>query len=58
MDIDVPSSVYKERPGIAWGSPFDLESFSKLNRAFAEDAIQQAEISFIEAEGLYFWDIK
>lgn len=57
-DIGVPSSIYKERLGIAWSSPFDLEGLSKLDRAFAEDAIQQVEISYVEAEGVHFWDIK
>ncbi len=57
-DIGVPSSIYKERLGIGWSSPFDLMSLSNLDRAFAEDAIQQVEISYIEAEGIHFWDIK
>jgi len=57
-DIGVPSSIYKERLGIAWNSPFDLVSLSKMVRAFAEDAIQQVEISYNEAEGVHFWDIK
>jgi NAD(P)H-hydrate epimerase len=57
-DIGVPSSIYKERLGISWSSPFDLASLSKLDRAFAEDAIQQVEISYVEAEGVHFWNIK
>ena len=57
-DIGVPSSIYKERLGIAWNSPFDLVSLSNLDRAFAEDAIQQVGIGYEEAEGVHFWDIK
>jgi NAD(P)H-hydrate epimerase len=57
-DIGVPSSIYKERLGIGWSSPFDLVSLSNLDRAFAEDAIQQVEISYVEAEEVHFWDIK
>jgi NAD(P)H-hydrate epimerase len=57
-DIGVPSSIYKERLGIAWNSPFDLVSLSNLDRAFAEDAIQQVEIGYEEAEGAHFWDVK
>ncbi|MGY5862623.1 MAG: NAD(P)H-hydrate epimerase [Candidatus Thorarchaeota archaeon] len=57
-DIGVPSSIYKDRLGIAWSSPFDLIGLSKLDRAFAEDAIQQVEISYLEVEGVHFWDVK
>ncbi|TET81476.1 hypothetical protein E3J38_03845 [candidate division TA06 bacterium] len=57
-DIGVPSSIYKDRLGIAWSSPFDLVSLSKLDRAFTEDAIQQVEISYVETEGVHFWDVK
>ena len=57
-DIGVPSSIYKERLGIEWNSPFDLMSLSKLDRAFTEAAIQQVEISYEEAERVHSWDIK